>query len=211
MNRVGGRWILVGAGVLSLIAVPSRILAHCDTMDGPVVQAGRSALERGDVRPAVVWVRPRDEAEIREAFAGAVAVRKLGPEAKRLADRYFFETLVRVHRAGEGAPYTGLKPAGSDPGRGIAAADKAVANGSPQALLDLLNDSLTKGVQERFNRVMQTRIHQEDDVNAGRSYVQAYAEFIHYIEAVDGAAAGTGNEADEGPEKRSQPHQEPRK
>ena len=85
--------------------------------------AARAALDRGDVSLALVWVQPKDEAEIRDVFARTLAVRKLSPEAKELADRHFFETLVRVHRAGEGASYTGLKPAGRDLGPAIPAAE----------------------------------------------------------------------------------------
>jgi hypothetical protein len=44
---------------------------------------------------------------------------------------YFFETRVCVHREGEGAAYTGLKPAGLDLGPDIPAADKALESGNP--------------------------------------------------------------------------------
>ncbi|MGH8640573.1 MAG: DUF6448 family protein, partial [Burkholderiales bacterium] len=91
-------------------------IGHCDTLDGPVVTLARKALETGNVNHVLPWVRPEDEPEIRRAFDHALAVRKLGCEARDLADRHFFETLVRVHRAAEGAPYTGLKPAGMGPG-----------------------------------------------------------------------------------------------
>ena len=42
---------------------------------------------------------------------------------KELSDQFFIKTLVRVHRAGEGAPYTGIRPAGTDLGPAIPAAD----------------------------------------------------------------------------------------
>ena len=113
------------AGVLSF---PGAALAHCDTLDGPVVSAARKALDSGNANLALVWVRKADEAEIRTAFQKARAVRKAGGEARDLADTYFFETLVRVHRAGEGAAYTGLKPAGK-PEPSVAAADQAIATG----------------------------------------------------------------------------------
>ncbi len=97
---------------VSLLA-PRMALAHCDTLDGPVVIDARTALQQQDVTPVLKWVTANAEAEIRTAFDQVLAVRKLGGAAQALADRSFFETLVRVHRAGEGAPYTGLKPAGS--------------------------------------------------------------------------------------------------
>jgi hypothetical protein len=95
-----------------LILGPDGALAHCDGLDGPVVTAARQALEKDDVTKVLIRVQREDEAEIRRAFERAVTVRKRSPEARDLADMYFFETLVRVHRAAQAAPYTGLKPAG---------------------------------------------------------------------------------------------------
>ena len=92
--------------VVAVIAVPT--WGHCDSMDGPVVKAAQRALATGEVNHALIWVQAQGEAEVRAAFTKALAVRKLSPDAKDLADLYFFETLVRVHRAGEGEPYTGL-------------------------------------------------------------------------------------------------------
>jgi hypothetical protein len=94
------------------LIIPGIASAHCDTLDGPVVMTAKAALEKGDVTPVLKWVRKEDEKEIREQFKKTLTVRAKGPEAKELADMYFFETLVRIHRAGEGAPYTGLKSAG---------------------------------------------------------------------------------------------------
>lgn len=121
-----------------LLLVPQIVLAHCDTMDGPVVKAAQKALEAAKAGPVLAWVHPKDEAEIKTAFLETLAVRKLSPEAKELADRYFFETLVRIHRAGEGAPYTGLKPAGSVNTPGLAAADRAIETGKIEPVSKLL-------------------------------------------------------------------------
>ena len=108
--RIAARFVLV----LPVTFLPAaRVLAHCDTMDGPVIAAARVALEKGDVLPVLKWIRPEDEQEIRAAFSRTISVRAGGPEARALADTWFFETLVRVHRAGEGAPYAGLAPAGT--------------------------------------------------------------------------------------------------
>src|SRR5512141_466404 len=98
--------------VAALALQPPPALAHCDAMDGPVVQAAQAALAKNDVGLVLRWVPSDQEAAIRAAFARTVAVRALGTDARTLADTWFFETLVRVHRAGEGAPFDGLKPAG---------------------------------------------------------------------------------------------------
>src|SRR4026209_2968681 len=120
-------------------------IAHCDGIDGPVVKAAQKALEMGNVNLVLIWVQKTDEDEVKKAFQKTLAVRKLNPQAKELADTYFFETLVRIHRAGEGAPYTGLKPAGTvEPP--VAAADRAIETGKLQPLGKLVGDRMEKGL-----------------------------------------------------------------
>src|SRR5512139_2379035 len=125
-----GETVGLGTGLALLGA-----FGHCDTLDGPVIQLARKALETGNVNLVLPWVRVQDEQEIGHAFEHAVAVRKLGPEARELADAHFFETLVRIHRASEGAPYTGLKPAGLDLGPAVPAADKALEDGAIEPVI----------------------------------------------------------------------------
>jgi hypothetical protein len=158
--------------------------AHCDGLDGPVVKAARAALDRGDVRVALAWVQPGDESALRAAFDRAAAVRKLGAEARALAEHYFFETIVRLHRAGEGAPYTGLKPAGGP----IPAGDRALAEGSVDRLATTLKDNLDRGLRERFEFARAAAKFAPEDVAAGRAFVKAYVEFIHYAERLHEAA-----------------------
>lgn len=164
--------------------------AHCDGLDGPVVVAARQALDSGEVSRVLVWVQPGDESVIRDAFAKTREVRKLGASAKELADQAFFETLVRVHRAGEGEPYTGLKAAGRDLGPALPAGDKAVQTGSLKPVIDLLTESVHHGVEQRYKQMMALKNYKPDDVAAGQKYVQAYVGYIHAVEKVYGAAAG---------------------
>ena len=172
-------FLLLGAALL----LPAAARAHCDTLDGPVVQDARTALEKGEVTPVLKWVRPADEQTIGEAFAQTVAVRRLGPEAKEMADRYFFETLVRIHRAGEGAPYTGLQPAGRvEPV--IARADRALEAGTVDELAQAVARHTEEGIRERFARAAEGRKHADQSVAAGREYVEAYVTYIHYVEGV---------------------------
>ena len=170
---------------------PSLVWAHCDTLDGPVVSDARIALSRGDITPVLKWVRPSDEPEVRSAFNGALAVRTLSPEAQELAETYFFETVVRIHRAGEGAPYAGLKPAGRvEPA--IALADQALETGSVERLSSAVTAHVKDGVHERFQRAASAKEHVADSVAAGRDFVAAYVEFTHYVEGLHQAATGAG-------------------
>lgn len=174
---------------LSLLTATSQVLAHCDGLDGPVVKAAQKALESGNVNLALIWVQKDDEPEIRKAFQQTLEVRKLSSAARELADMYFFETLVRIHRAGEGAPYTGLKPAGRDLGPAIPAADRALENGSAEPLLKLLNEAVKGGIQKHFEQLMAEKKFDPDNVEAGREFVKAYVEFVHYVERLYEAAA----------------------
>ncbi len=190
-----------------LFTIPAQ--AHCDGMDGPVVKAAQAALAKGDVTPVLIWVQPADEAEIRGAFARAVSVRKLGPQARELADTYFFETLVRTHRAGEGAPFTGLKPAGRDLGPAIPAADAALESGDVAPLSELLVETVRAGVVDRYKRVLAAKDFESADLSAGREWVEAYVTFIHYVEGLYGSATHPAEgHFVEAAEQAEAPHQE---
>ena len=171
------------------LAAPGPVLAHCDSLDGPVVKAARKALDARNVAFVLIWVEEKDEAEIRAAFNQTLAVRALGPEARALADRFFFETLVRIHRASEGAAYTGLKPAGRDLGPAIPAADQALATGSLDAVAKLLSETMQSHLRERFDEAVSTAASAHGDIVAGRQSIRAYVEFIHYVERLYDAAA----------------------
>ena len=177
------RFRLTWALTIALLGLtPARALAHCDALDGPVVNAARRALETRNAALVLIWVQEKDEREIETAFEQALAVRELSPQAKALADRFFFETLVRVHRAGEGAPFTGLKPAGRDLGPAMPAADEAVRRGSVEPVRRLLTDAIEQRLREEFAQVMATRTFKVDDLASGRAYIKAYVEFIHFVE-----------------------------
>jgi hypothetical protein len=176
------RVIAVAAGVGFVALMPARVFAHCDGLDGPVVKAAQRALETRNPAFVLIWVQEKDEPEIRSAFERTLAVRELSPQARELADRFFFETLVRVHRAGEGAPFTGLKPAGRDLGPAIPAADEAVRVGSVAPVRHLLTVAIHERLRHQFGGVIATKVFEPDDVAAGRAYVKAYVAFIHFVE-----------------------------
>jgi hypothetical protein len=167
--------------VTMIFILPNTAGAHCDTLDGPVVATARQALEKGDITPVLKWVRQEDEKEIKAQFDKTLVVRKQGKEAMELADMYFFESLVRIHRAGEGAPYTGLKAAGTvEPS--VAAADRALERGSSDNLVNLVTEAAAKGIRERFAHTLEAKKHADESIEAGRKFVEAYVEFTHYVE-----------------------------
>jgi hypothetical protein len=184
---------LMAVVAVVLVAWSNNAAAHCDTLNGPVVSAARFALQRGDVTPVLKWVKETEEPEVREAFHRTMAVRRVSPAAQELADLYFFETLVRLHRQGEGEPFTGLKPASAiDPA--IEGADRALETGSVNDVVTLVTERAAAGIRERFTLARTRQKHADDSVAAGREHVKAYVEFIHYVEQlhldITGAAAG---------------------
>lgn len=173
------RRLLMATVALGLFASPA--FAHCDSMDGPVVHDAQRALEAQDVTPVLKWVHAEDEDDIRSAFDMTLAVRGESDAARAVAERYFFETLARVHRASEGEGFTGLKPAGNvEPA--IAAADAALENGSVTPLAEELASAIRHGVEERFAEAYGKRAAAEASVEQGREYVEAYVQFTHFAE-----------------------------
>jgi len=183
-NGFTGKMMIVSAlAALLLASSGGTASAHCDTLDGPVIQDARKALESRDVTPVLKWVREKDEKAVRSVFQQALKTKQPA------AERKFFETLVKVHRAGEGAPYTGLKPAGAvEPA--VAAADKALATDSADELVKLLTDDIATGIRKRFEHAAATYKHKDESVAQGREFVEAYVEYTHYVERLHQMATG---------------------
>ena len=187
-NKIFVRVCGLAVFLTALLLTANIAFAHCDGMDGPVVKAAQKALETGNVNLILIWVQKKDDSEVRRAFEQTLAVRKLSLESRELADRYFFETVVRLHRAGEGAPYTGLKPAGRDLGPAIPAADRALEEGSIEPVVRLLASTVDEGVRQQFKQALAKKSFNKEDIAAGQEYVRAYVTFIHYVERLYEAA-----------------------
>jgi hypothetical protein len=170
---------------------PTTAEAHSDSRIGPVVTAAKKALETGEVNYILPYVKPDAEAELTAAFKHTLEARKLGEAAREVADNYFFETAVRLHRAGEGAPYTGLKDEPTD--EAIVVADKALETGSLDELYTLLNETLRHNLEEKYHAVVLARDHaaKEGTVAANRERVEAELLFEKYVYELHSIAAGS--------------------
>lgn len=167
--------------------------AHCDGEDGPVVTAAKKALDEKNVNLVLIWVQKDDEQSIIDAYNKTLSVRQLNPSAKELADKYFFETLVRIHRMGEGAPFTGLKPVGFNNDPSVLQADKTIETNSLKELYTLLSEQVHNGLHNAYEKVETLKNYDKNDVDAGREYVAAYVNFLHYAEGIYKAAGKTGH------------------
>lgn len=181
--------------ILSLAAAlrPTAVQAHCDTADGPAVKCGRKALETGNINYALKWIPAEGEAELRDVFGKSLEVRKRGSDAAELADRLFLETLVRIHRMGEGVGFTGIQPVGSAVDPVVAAADEAISRRSDAELLSMVPQERRHELDKRFRTALAVKDFDVDDVVAGRRYLAAYVDFFKYAEGEDHAHHGHEN------------------
>lgn len=178
--------IIVLTAFLATLAIvllrPRRASAHCDTMAGPTAQDGLLALETGNLNHALKWIQPDGEAELREIFEKSIAARDLDPTAQEVADRWFLENLIRIHRAGEGAPFTGLRPKGAPVDERVAAADRCIEVGSLEPLAGLVSEEQLPELNRRLAEVLARKDYDTDDVAAGRAYIEAYVRFFKLAE-----------------------------
>jgi hypothetical protein len=156
---------------------------HCDTKDGPVVTAARKALDSMNVNIILPWVHEDAENELKEAFDRVMAVRgtcQSFEQGVEVVNQWFFETAVRLHRAGEGEGFMGLKPAGLDEGPVVPKAEKALEDGSADGVIAFLNESVGAEVKKRFDLAYSLRKYDENNVPAARKYVSAMLDFMLY-------------------------------
>jgi hypothetical protein len=195
--------LVVSALLGGLLLAPGSAQAHCDALDGPVATVATKALETGNVNAVLPFAPAAAESEIRDVFAQVRSVRGTNAETRKLADRYFLETVVRLHRQGENAPYTGLKPAGTDFGPIIPAAEEALETGDSKQLVALLTEGVRRHVEERFRNTLKAQSlprppQNHADVAAARERVHAELGFVVYAEGLHQALIGQGSHAEGG-------------
>lgn len=169
--------------LFSILLFSSKVtFAHCDTMDGPLIADAQEAISQKNVNFVLKWVPAANETEIKDAFTLMLKVRTLSPDAKSLSEMYFFETLVRIHRAAEGVPFTGVKPTGTPIDEKVLAADKSIEVGNLSPLNGMVPQKDQKELKERFEKVMSFKKFDVNNVEAGREYIEAYVQFFKFAE-----------------------------
>lgn len=177
------------------LAMATPAFAHCDAMDGPVILEAQAALNSGNVTPLLKWVPAEDEAKIKASFAKTREVRKLGASAREVADQQFFAELVAIHRASEGAPFTGVKPAGEiDPA--VRLADKALEEGDIDAFLARIVEKFEKTARANFESTLAAKRKAGENPELGREFVENYVKYVHYLEDVHNVISGNSSSHD---------------
>lgn len=182
-NKMLTKTLLSGIGLVISLLFAASVSAHCDSFDGPIIPEAQEALKNGEVQPLLKWVEPQHEAEITAAFERARNVSEQSPAAKDLAETWFLETFVRLHREGEGAAYTGLKPAGVMPAF-YQRADAALDEGSVNKLADDIGNTIAQEIRDRFAVAHALQKDAEKSTDDGRKFVAAYVDYFHFIEAL---------------------------
>lgn len=186
MKKYGVRGLILGlvaAGIFLLAPVTAD--AHCDTMDGPAVKDAIRAMDTGNVNYALKWVQLKYEAEVSRAFRMSMKVKDINADTKNLAEQYFFEILLRDHRAGEGVAFDGVKPHGWPVDERVKAADQSIALGNLEPLKGLVEPDKWPEMQKRFQKVMSLKDFDVNRVEEGREYIEAYVQFFKFAEGED--------------------------
>ncbi len=168
------------------------MLPHCDTIDGPVAQAARKAIEDVHVLHVLPWVPRESEQEARDAFECVMHAREKGEDARKIADQWFCETIVRLHCVGAGIPYTGLRPAVSDPGPAVHLAEKAMENDDLDELKDFFEDLMEEALEKTMDRVRATAGADPVDADAMRKHIDAKIALLHLADALQCLLSDTG-------------------
>jgi len=166
--------------LILLLSWNQSALAHCDRENGPVAMAAKEALRTGDLNKVLIWVGEEQEQELREKFNQSLEVYNKGGVAADLAQKYFLETTVRLHRAAEGMPFEGLKPASANP-PDVEAAEKALETGNFEPVKELLCSALEAESLKWFEKTRASAENMEEIFAAGREWVDNYVKYIVYI------------------------------
>lgn len=183
--------------VALILGFTSTTQAHCDRLNGPVAVAAKKALETGNVLKALIWVGEQQAEELKAKFTQSLEVYNNGEPSRQLAERYFMETTVRLHREVEGMPYTGLKPAQAS-SEDIQTAEQALDSGDLSPVTDLLAEEIQQKTNELYKQAMQAKESRGESVEAGRRWVDAYVKYIVHVHSLyqkiqAGPAHGVGN------------------
>lgn len=173
--------VVFGSLLMLFAALPAS--AHCDSYDGPVIKDATKALEMNNVNLVLKWITDEQEKEIIPLFNKTYNLKNGDKEVYAIVVKHFFETLVRLHRETEGAPYTGLKPAGSTK-QIIQMTDSALYEDDIEGFIVKLDNHLSKVVHEKYQKVAELNKVKDNSKEQGRAFVEAYVDYTHTIEAI---------------------------
>lgn len=184
IRRSNLKRILSAALVMLLLTIGTLpASAHCDSYDGPTIKDALKALETNNVQLVLKWIEPAQEKEIISLFNTTYSLRNGDKKVYEIVEKHFLETLVRLHRETEGAPYTGLKAAGTTKAINQLS-DQALASKDIDELLGKLNNHIGQVIKEKYEKVAALDKVKNESPEKGREYVEAYVDYTHTLEAI---------------------------
>ena len=183
-KKISQRVVLLLSVLFLSFVSPQLASAHCDSYDGPVIKDAMIAFEQQNVEPVLKWVEPKYDEVITEKFNQTLKLQGDNEEVNKILRTHFLETLVRLHREGEGASFTGLKPAGSMTPM-VEMADNSLDKNDIDNVIKKVNNHLGEVLKERFTKAMELSKTKDNSVEEGRAYVDAYVQYTHTLEALE--------------------------
>ncbi len=183
-KKLSQRVVLLLSVILLSFASPQIASAHCDSYDGPVIKDALKALEQQNVELVLKWVEPKYDEIITDKFNQTLKLTGSNKEVNKILETHFLETLVRLHREGEGASFTGLKPVNSMTPM-VEMADNSLDKNDIDYVINKVNNHLGEVLRERFTKAMELSKSKDNSVKQGRAYVEAYVEYTHTLEALE--------------------------
>ena len=154
--------------------------AHCERENGPVAVAAKEALKSEDFSKVAIWIGEEQEEELKNKFRQSLSVYHKGGDSKELATEYFMSNAVRLHRAAEGMPFTGLKPAQAA-AKDIQVAEKALKTGNLDPVMDMFSSKMEDEAQKWFQKALEAKKNKDESVKAGREWADKYVKYIIYL------------------------------
>lgn len=195
-NRKSSFRPILSMVIVSLFMIFSSLSAsaHCDSYDGPTIKDAMKALETNNVNLVLKWINAEQEKEIIPLFNKTYALKSGDREVYAIVEKYFLETLVRLHRETEGAPFTGLKAAGTTE-KIVQLSDQAIADKDIDSLLGRLNNHIGNAIRTKYDKVAALDKVKNDSPAKGREFVEAYVDYTHTLEAIHGIIEQGGGHA----------------
>jgi hypothetical protein len=161
-----------------------------DLGEGPVIKAARRALKTGNMNYVLVWVPEESEKKLKNLFEKTFCEQRAGKDGQNIAIGWYFETVSRLHCAGERALFTCMKNAGPDESTVILKAERAIETGDEKEIAEFVPKNYEDDFRHRFRDVMEKKNYAMNNVTAGRVYVAAFIDFIRYLHHTSASIPG---------------------
>lgn len=152
-----------------------------DMTNGPVMGAAKMALDKGNVNYVLIWVPEESENKLKNLFEKTFCESRAGKDMEDIAINWYFETVKRLHRAGERRLYTCMNPDGSDERSVVPKVKRAIETGEADEIIGFIPKTKEHDFRHRLHHLIEKKNYDVNNVAAGREYVAEFIDFIIYL------------------------------